>query len=168
MISVSVRPSFRKIVLLRYCQIDQRKMADTDINLPNFIKVLFRKIQIFFLNLSEIEIAILSSIGFFIIVLLICLLVLIIECIVRCRTREPKPISAEKYFKRSLRMSEKMSKINTPEFKHFEIELRRDSGTSSMSGSRESGLDSCFIDKCNHKDKSKSGVDSLAEGGVLV
>ena len=61
-----------------------------------------------------------------------------------------------------------MSKINTPEFKHFEIELRRDSGTSSMSGSRESGLDSCFIDKCNHKDKSKSGVDSLAEGGVLV
>ena len=65
-------------------------------------------------------------------------------------------------------MSEKMSKINTPEFKHFEIELRRDSGTSSMSGSRETGLESCFIDKCNHKEKSKNEADSLAEGGVLV
>ena len=152
-------------------QTDKSKMADTDINLPNFIKALLEKIQNFFVELSEIEIAILASIGFIVVVVLVCLLVLIVECIVRCRTTrtsESKQISAEKYFKRSLKMSEKMSKINTPEFKHFEIELRRDSGTSSMSGSRESGLDSCFIDKCNHKEKSKTEADSLTDGGVLV
>ena len=56
-------------------------------------------------------------------------------------------------------------------FKHFEIELRRDSGRSSLTGSKESGLDSCFIDNCNHKNYPKTVVDGDVDeltGGVMV
>ena len=141
-----------------------------DINFPNYFEILFSKIKDFFLGLTEMEIAIVATILFFVAILLICLLVIVVECLVRCRTRRNNEkvdkLSAETYFKRSLKVSERMSKINTPEFKHFEIELRRDSGRGSITSSRESGLDSCFIDRCNHN-RDKHEIDE-ATGGVIV
>ena len=129
----------------------------SEINFPNYFNILFSKIEEFFKNLSEIEIAILGSIAFFVIVILICLLTFLVECLARLRSGYQK-LSPETYFKRSLKISEKMSKLKTSEFKHFEMELK-DSGNTSMSSSREpsltssrqSGIDNCFIDNCDHR-----------------
>ena len=120
-----------------------------DIKFPNYFQILFAKIEAFFGTLTEIEVSIIAVILTFILILLVCFLILIVECVVRCRTLgdASNKLSAETYFKRSIKISEKMSKINTPEFKHFELQLRGDSGTSSLSASRESGMDSCFTDR---------------------
>ena len=133
-----------------------RAKMSSEINFPSYFDLLFSKIEVFFTSLSEIEIAILGSVAFFVIVILICLLTFLVECLVRLRSRYQK-LSPETYFKRSLKMSEKMSKLKTSEFKHFELELK-DSGNTSMSSSREpsltssrhSGIDNCFIDNCDH------------------
>ena len=130
----------------------------SEINFPTYFEILFSKIEDFFNNLSHIEIAIVSSIGFFMFVILLCLLICIVECLVRLRNCDTK-LSPETYFKRSLKVSEKMSKLKTSEFKHFEVELK-DSGNVSLSSSREpslrssrqSAIDHCFIDNCDHKE----------------
>ena len=129
----------------------------SEINFPTYFEILFSKIEDFFHNLTNIEIAIVSSLMFFIFVILLCLLIFIVECLVRFRNCDAK-LSPETYFKRSLRVSEKMSKLKTSEFKHFQIELK-DSGNVSLSSSREpslrssrqSGIDNCFIDNCDHQ-----------------
>ena len=129
----------------------------SEINFPTYFEILFSKIEDFFHNLTNIEIAIVSSLVFFIFVILLCLLIFIVECLVRFRNCDAK-LSPETYFKRSLRVSEKMSKLKTSEFKHFQIELK-DSGNVSLSSSREpslrssrqSGIDNCFIDNCDHQ-----------------
>ena len=142
------------------------KMAD--INFPTYFQILFEKIKNFVEDLTEMEIAIIASISFFFFIIFLCFIILVVECVIKCRTRQPeKPLSAEAYFKRSVKISEKMSKINTPEFKHFELQLKRDSGAGSLSSSLESGVDSCFIDKCNHKERKVTEVDYL-HGGVMV
>ena len=139
-----------------------------DINFPNYFRILVQKIEDFLISLTEVEIAIIISVLFLSLVLLVCSLVIVVEMIVRCRTRtNAATLSAETYFKRSLKVSERMSKINTPEFKHFELELRRDSGNASIRTSRESVLESCFIDKCDHNEMSKHDIDD-ATGGVIV
>ena len=129
----------------------QAARMSSEITFPTYFEILFSKVQVFFTNLSDIEIAILGSIAFFLVVLLICLLTFLVECLVRIRTSESK-LSPETYFKRSLKVSEKMSKLKTSEFKHFDIELQ-DSGNTSMSSrepslnsSRYSGIADCFID----------------------
>ena len=126
----------------------------SEINFPTYFEILFSKIEDFFNNLSHIEIAILSSIVFFMFVILLCLLIFVVECLVRLRNCDTK-LSPETYFKRSLKVSEKMSKLKTSEFKHFEVELK-DSGNVSLSSSREPSLRSSgqpgsenyFIDNC--------------------
>merc|ERR1719378_349447 len=147
-------------------------MADGSINFPNYFQIMFKKFENFIGELTEIEIAIILSVIFFVFILFISVMVVIFECLIRCRIktiRKGKKLSAETYFKRSVKMSQGMSKINTPEFKHFEIELRRDSGRSSLTGSKESGMDSCFIEKCNMHNESypKHEVDGIS-GGELV
>ena len=130
----------------------------SEINFPTYFEILFSKIEDFFNNLSHIEIAILSSIVFFMFVILLCLLIFVVECLVRLRNCDTK-LSPETYFKRSLKVSEKMSKLKTSEFKHFEVELK-DSGNVSLSSSREPSLisshqtaiDNCFIDNCEHRE----------------
>ena len=112
----------------------------SEINFPTYFQILFSKIEDFFSNLSDTEIAIMGSILFFVIVILICLLTFTVECLVRVRTSTNK-LSPETYFKRSLKVSEKMSKLKSSEFKHFEVELK-DSGNTSMSSSREPSLNS--------------------------
>ena len=112
----------------------------SEINFPNYFEIFFSKIADFFSNLSDTEIAIMGSILFFVIVILICLLTFTVECLVRVRTSTNK-LSPETYFKRSLKVSEKMSKLKSSEFKHFEVELK-DSGNTSMSSSREPSLNS--------------------------
>merc|ERR1712150_9928 len=134
-----------------------RTRMSSEINFPTYFEILFSKIEDFFNNLTNIEIAIVSSLMFFIFVILLCLLIFIVECLVRFRNCDAK-LSPETYFKRSLRVSEKMSKLKTSEFKHFQIELK-DSGNVSLSSSREpslqssrqSGIDNCFIDNCDHQ-----------------
>ena len=128
----------------------------SEINFPTYFEILFSKIEDFFKSLSDVEIAIVSSLVFFMFVILLCLLIFIVECLVRVRSCDTK-LSPETYFKRSLKVSEKMSKLKTSEFKHFEVELK-DSGNGSLSSSREpslrssrqSGIDHCFIDNCDH------------------
>merc|ERR1712150_453704 len=135
----------------------KRTRMSSEINFPTYFEILFSKIEDFFHNLTNIEIAIVSSLMFFIFVILLCLLIFIVECLVRFRNCDAK-LSPETYFKRSLRVSEKMSKLKTSEFKHFQIELK-DSGNVSLSSSREpslrssrqSGIDNCFIDNCDHQ-----------------
>ena len=130
----------------------------SEINFPTYFEILFSKIEDFFNNLSHIEIAILSSIVFFMFVILLCLLIFVVECLVRLRNCDTK-LSPETYFKRSLKVSQKMSKLKTSEFKHFEVELK-DSGNVSLSSSREPSLrsshqtaiDNCFIDNCEHRE----------------
>merc|ERR1712150_425672 len=132
-----------------------RTRMSSEINFPTYFEILFSKIEDFFKSLSDIEIAIVSSLVFFMFVILLCLLIFIVECLVRIRSCDTK-LSPETYFKRSLKVSEKMSKLKSSEFKHFEVELR-DSGNVSLSSSREpslrssrqSGIDDCFIDNCD-------------------
>merc|ERR1719378_856294 len=109
-------------------------MADGSINFPNYFEIMFKKFENFIGELTEIEIAIILSVIFFVFILFISIMVVIFECLIRCRIKTIRKgkLSAETYFKRSVKMSQRMSKINTPEFKHFEIELRRDSGRSSF------------------------------------
>ena len=115
----------------------KNKMS-SEINFPTYFEILFSKIEHFFSNLSDVEIAIVSSIVFFMFVILLCLLIFIVECLVRFRSCDAK-LSPETYFKRSLKVSKKMSKLKTSEFKHFELELK-DSGNVSLSSSREPSL----------------------------
>ena len=112
----------------------------SEINFSNYFEIFFSKIADFFSNLSDTEIAIMGSILFFVIVILICLLTFTVECLVRVKTSTNK-LSPETYFKRSLKVSEKMSKLKSSEFKHFEVELK-DSGNTSISSSREPSLNS--------------------------
>merc|ERR1712150_377300 len=117
-----------------------RTRMSSEINFPTYFDILFSKIEDFFNNLTNIEIAIVSSLVFFMFVILLCLLIFLVECLVRFRSCHTK-LSPETYFKRSLRVSEKMSKLKSSEFKHFEVELK-DSGNTSMSSSREPSLNS--------------------------
>ena len=130
----------------------------SEINFPTYFEILFSKIEDFFNSLTDIEIAIVSSLVFFMFVILLCLLIFLVECLVRLRNCDTR-LSPETYFKRSLKVSEKMSKLKTSEFKHFEVELK-DSGNVSLSSSREpslrspsqSAIDNCFIDNCEHRE----------------
>merc|ERR1711936_1063389 len=117
-----------------------RTRMSSEINFPTYFQILFFKIEDFFKSLSDIEIAIVSSLVFFMFVILLCLLIFIVECLVRIRSCDTK-LSPETYFKRSLKVSEKMSKLKSSEFKHFEVELK-DSGNTAMSSSREPSLNS--------------------------
>ena len=139
-----------------------------DVEFPNNYQILFSKIKNFFEELSSIEIAMLLGAGFFILVLFVCLMTLLVEFLVRCRIRKhSRKLSAEEYFKRSSKIAknpgkvsktkQKMSKINTPEFKHFELEIQKDrrfTEVDSLLSLRQSRLDSpCFIDRCkSHQD----------------
>ena len=139
-----------------------------DVKFPNPYEILFSKIKNFIEELSPMEIAMLSGAGFFLLVLFVCFITLLVECQVRCRIRRfSRKLSAEEYFRRSTKIAkkdekfskpkEKMSKINTPEFKHFELELQKDrrfAEVDSLLSLRESRLDSpCFIDRCkSHQD----------------
>ena len=139
-----------------------------DVKFPNPYEILFSKIKNFIEELSPMEIAMLYGSGFFLLVLFVCFITLLVECQVRCRIRRfSRKLSAEEYFRRSTKIAkkdekfskpkEKMSKINTPEFKHFELELQKDrrfAEVDSLLSLRESRLDSpCFIDRCkSHQD----------------
>ena len=138
----------------------------SEIKFPTYFEILFSKVQDFFNDLSDIEIAILGSIAFFLVVILLCLLTFLIECLVRIRTSDSK-LSPETYFKRSLKVSEKMSKLKSSEFKHFDIELQ-DSGNTSMSSrepslnsSRHSGIADCFIDHYEQR-QSTQKIDAIS------
>ena len=96
--------------------------------------------------------------------------------LVRCRIRKhSRKLSAEEYFKRSSKIAkktdkisktkQKMSKINTPEFKHFELELQKDrrfTEEDSLLSLRESRLEwPCFIDRCkSHQDPERGDVEN--------
>ena len=139
-----------------------------DVEFPNPYQILYSKIKNFIEELSSMEIAMLLGTGFFLLVLFVCFMTLLVECLVRCRIRRhSRKLSAEEYFKRSSKIAkradkisktkQKMSKINTPEFKHFELELQKDrrfTEVDSLLSLRESRLDSpCFIDRCkSHQD----------------
>ena len=135
-----------------------------DVKFPNPYEILFSKIKNFIEELSPMEIAMLSGAGFFLLVLFVCFITLLVECQVRCRIRRfSRKLSAEEYFRRSTKIAknneniskpkEKMSKINTPEFKHFELELQKDrrflEENYSLLSLGELRMDSpCFNKKC--------------------
>ena len=139
-----------------------------DVKFPNHYEILFSKIKNFIEELSSIEIAMLSGASFFILVLFVCFITLLVECLLRCRIRRySRKLSAEEYFRRSTKIAKKaeniskpkvkMSKINTPEFKHFELELQKDrrllEENYSLLSLGESRIDSpCFINKCKSQD----------------
>ena len=139
-----------------------------DVKFPNHYEILFSKIKNFIEELSSIEIAMLSGASFFILVLFVCFITLLVECLLRCRIRRySRKLSAEEYFRRSTKIAKndkniskpkvKMSKINTPEFKHFELELQKDrrllEENYSLLSLGESRIDSpCFSNKCKSQD----------------